>query len=288
MTTAVQEKVGVQITPLTELTGSRVDGIDLRAPVDESTKELLNDTLVERCCLVFPNQNLTPDEYIEAVRIFAEPVEQNYSLYHLEGYPLINKVSNEQLGPEGKRVYHSSYWHTDHTNREAPPNYTVLHAIKMPDQGGETGVLNTRAAYEALPEAVKKKIDKLQTFNVQKGSAARLASLKQVMDKDWKQFEKPMPHPLVRTHPISGKKAVYFHRGKVENMNGMTPQESQDLIDELDVLLEKPEFIYKHAWSIGDVLIWDNRQALHRAYPNFDLEQHRLLHRIITEGSKPF
>ena len=290
MTTAVQEKPqqAITIKPFGEHTGAEVTGIDLRAPIDATTKQQLNDALVERCCLVFPGQDLAPADYISAVEIFGKPVEQNYSLYHLDGYPLINTVSNEHLGPEDKRVYHSAYWHSDHTNRECPPAYTVLYSVKHPDHGGETGILNTRAGYEALPEKMKKRLEGLQTFNVQKGSTSKKASLKKVMDKDWAQFEEPMPHPLVRTHPVNGTKAIYFHRGKVENITGMTPQASQELIEELVELLAKPEFTYAHKWRIGDVLIWDNRSAMHMAYPNFDLDQHRLLYRIIIDGDKPF
>ena len=255
MITAVQENVDFKITPLSANTGAEVTGIDLCAPLDKVIKQQLNDALVERCCLVFPAQELTPDNYIKAMNNFGTPTKQNYSKYHLNGFPLINTVSNQHLGPEGKRVYHSAYWHTDHTNRECPPSYTVLYGVELPEHGGETGVLNARAGYEALPDKMKKRLEGLQTFNVQRGSAAKKASLKQVMDKDWAQFEKPMPHPLVRTHPINGTKAIFFHRGKVENITGMTPDQSQDLIEELVEHMEKPEFIYKHQWNVGDVLI---------------------------------
>jgi len=288
MSTAIQECIDFKITPLSEHTGAEVTGLDLREPINDAVKGQLNDALVKWCCLVFPGQDLTPDDYIQSISLFNTPVEQNYSLYHLDGHPLINTVSNRHMGPEGKPVYHSAYWHTDHTNRECPPDYTVLYAVELPNNGGETGVLNTSAGYEALPDAMKQRLDGLQTFNVQKGSAAKKASLKKVLDDDWKQFEKPMPQPLVRTHPVSGRKAVYFHRGKVENITGMEPQESQELIEELIEMLDQPQFIYAHPWKVGDVLIWDNRSAMHKAYPNFDLDQHRLLHRIITDGSKPF
>ncbi len=290
MTVLAQESSQQQftITPLGEHTGAKVTGLDLRQPLDAVAKQTLNAALVDYCCLVFPDQEFSPDDYVQAVSYFGKPVEQNYSLYHLEDNPLINTVSNLHLGPEGKRVYHSAYWHSDHTNRECPPDYTVLYGVELPDQGGQTGIMNTRAGYKALPDSLKQRLEGLETFNVQKGSAAKKSSLKQVMDKDWVQFEKPMPHPLVRTHPVNGTKAIYFHRGKVENITGMSPQESQGFIEELIGHLEKPEYIYAHEWQVGDMLIWDNRSAMHMAYPNFDLEQHRLLHRIITDGSRPF
>lgn len=290
MTTAVQTKAqrDFAIRPFGEHTGAEVTGIDLRAPLDADTRRKLNDALVERCCLVFPAQDLSPADYIKAVETFGKPIEQNFSKYHLEGYPLINTVSNEHLGPEGKRVYHSAYWHSDHTNRERPPAYTVLYSVEHPDRGGETAILNTRAGYEALPASMKNRLEGLQTFNVVRGSAAKKGSQKQVLNQDMKYFEKPMPHPLVRTHPVNGTKAVYFHQGKVEYITGMTPEESQDFLQELLGCLERPEFIYAHPWRVGDLLIWDNRSAMHMAYPNFDLDQRRLLYRIITDGDKPF
>jgi taurine dioxygenase len=290
MNTAVQDKVAQDLTirPLTEHTGSEVIGLDLSGSVDAETKRRLNEALVERICLVFRDQDLSPAGFLRAAEIFGVPAQQNYSRYQLSGQPLINELSNLQLGAGGKRVYHNAYWHTDHTNRECPPKCTVLYAKELPDSGGQTGILNARAAYEALPPAMKRRLDGLQTFNVQRGSAAKQGSMRHAAGGDMKHFETPTPHPLVRTHPETGTKAIFFHRGKVENITGMDPEESQDFLDEIMAAIERPPFIYKHEWRLGDVLIWDNRAALHIATPNYDLNQRRVLHRIILEGDRPF
>jgi taurine dioxygenase len=290
MTSTVREKVTRDLTirPLTEHTGAEVTGLDLRGEIDAETKRRLNEALVERCCLVFRDQDLSPAGFLRAAEIFGTPTRQNYSRYSLPDQPLINELSNLQLGAGGKRVYHNAYWHTDHTNRECPPKCTVLYAKELPDNGGETGILNARAAYQALPGPMKRRLDGLQTFNVQRGSAAKQGSMRQASGGDFKHFETPTPHPLVRTHPETGAKAIFFHRGKVENITGMDPEESQDLLGEIMIAIEQPQFIYKHEWRLGDMLIWDNRAALHIANANYDLNQRRVLHRIILEGDRPF
>ncbi|MEX2451115.1 MAG: TauD/TfdA family dioxygenase [Rhodospirillales bacterium] len=290
MSTTVQEKTRLdfEIKPLTEHTGSEVIGLDLRGEIDADTKRRLNEAVVERCCLVFRDQDFTPADYIRAVEIFGEPHQQNYSLYSLPGYPFINSISNEHPDEHGKRVYHASYWHTDHPNRETPPNFTSLYAVSLPDKGGETGVANMRAAYEALPQAMKDRMDGLQTYNVRRAKAAKQGSMKRMQDDDRKFLDKEVLQPLVRTHPVSGSKAIYFHQGKVEYVTGMGPEESQDFIHEILETAIKPEFVYKHAWRMGDMLIWDNRSAMHKAFPNFDLNQRRELYRIIAGQDRPF
>ena len=284
MTVSLQEKITIK--PLGKHTGAEVTGIDLREPLDDETKQQLNAALVEWCCLVFPGQDLSPDDYIKAVALFSKPVEQNYSLYHLDGHPLINTVSNRHMGPEGKPVYHSAYWHTDHTNRECPPDYTVLYAVELPDEGGQTGVLNTTAGFEALPDAMKKRLDGLQTFNVQKGSAAKKASLKKVLDDDWKQFEKPMPQPLVRTHPVTGRKAIFVNTQFTLRIKGMKQRESQALLDLLYEQAHIPEYQFRLRWKPDTIALWDNRSTQHYAandyYPN-----RRHMERVAVIGDEP-
>jgi taurine dioxygenase len=278
----------LKITPLQEHIGAEVTGVDLKQPIDAATRARLNKALLDHVALVIRDQNLTAPEFAHGIGVFGEPMEQHYSQYRHPDHPLVNIISNQHKSKEGKQVYHGASWHTDHTNHEMPPKCTVLYAVTLPDEGGDTGVMNTRAGFAALPEDYKREIDGLKTVNVFQGRAALRESTKQVTEKDEKKFGHPIVQPLVRTHPETGEKAVYFHTVKVDTVEGKTPEETRDLLKDILKRIEKPEFVYRHKWKLGDVLIWDNRCAMHQAYYDYDTSQPRTLMRIILKGDKPF
>jgi taurine dioxygenase len=284
--TAIATNESFSTRPLTPTTGLEIEGLDLRRPLAESVRQRLLDLLREHVALVFPNQNLTAEEYVQAIRAFGNPMRQNFKGESLEKDDVVKLVSNAISNKEGKRVYHASYWHTDHTNREMPPAFTALYGVEVPKKGGDTGVLNTREGYASLPDALKEKIAKLQTVNVFSGSASRNASHKAVSLQRTIE-DKPAVHPLVVTDPVNGKKAVYLHQGKLEQFVGMTPEASQQLVAELMGHLLKPEFTYRHKWRKGDLLIWDDRSSMHQAYADYDLDDTRVFWRTIIEGQKP-
>jgi len=274
------------ITALGEHIGAEAAGIDLAAPVDDAAAARLRQAVTGHVALVVRDQDFTPASYLNAARIFGPPMEQHFAQYRLPGHHYVHEVSNRHTTRAGAKVKHGASWHTDHTNHERPPKYTVLYAVELPDTGGDTGVVNTRAAYEALPEDMKCRIDGMRTVNVFQGSAALRWSAKS-MEKQQDADPDPVLQPLVRTHPDTGAKALYFHTVKTENIVGMTPEDSQALLGELLEHIVKPEFIYRHSWRRGDMLIWDNRCAMHQAYDDYDQAQHRMLHRIIIEGERP-
>jgi len=162
----------MEVTKLTPLIGAEVTGIDLRQPVDADTRRRLNEAVVEHVALVIRDQDLTPEQYLAAITLFGEPMEQHYTQFALPGCPLVHEVSNRHQDKSGKRIKHGADWHTDHTNHERPPKYTCLYAVKLPSSGGDTGVVNMRASYEVLPADIKQKIKDMKTVNVYQGSAS--------------------------------------------------------------------------------------------------------------------
>jgi alpha-ketoglutarate-dependent taurine dioxygenase len=277
----------LQINRLGEHAGAEAIGVDLGEPLDAATRQRLNDALVEHVALVVRDQAFDAHRFLTAMRNFGEPVEQNFTAYRHESEPLVNRISNTFPAKDGKRVYHSNYWHTDHTNREEPPSYTALYALELPKSGGgNTGIANMRAAYEALPAAMKARIDGLQTVNVFQGSASAKKSARYSVSPRAIE-DKPVVHPLVRTHPENGTKAIYMHQGKVEQFVGMSPRDSQALIEELLETAIRPEFIYRHEWRLGDLLIWDDRSTMHRAFADYDLNETRTLYRLLIKGDRP-
>jgi taurine dioxygenase len=276
----------MQVTKLTQHIGAEVRGIDLREPVDPETQRALNAAVVENVALVIRDQDLTPQQYLEAITLFGEPMEQHFTQYALPDCPLVHEVSNRHIDKQGKRVRHGEGWHTDHTNHVRPPKYTCLYAVAIPSQGGGTAVVNMRAGYETLQDDIKQKIADLKTVNVFQGSASGKMSGPSL---EAQQERKPVPvlQPLVRTNPENGSKALYFHPLKTENIVGMTPQDTQALLNELLEHAVKPEYTYVHKWCKGDVLLWDNRAALHKAMFDYDPNEFRLLYRVLVRGEVP-
>ena len=276
----------MDITKLGPHIGAEVTGIDLRRAIDAESRRRLNAAVVEHVALVVRDQDFTPDQYLAAVSLFGEPMEQHFTQYALPACPLVHEVSNRHKDKSGKRVKHGAGWHTDHTNHVRPPKYTCLYAVELPSSGGDTAVVNMRAGYEALPEAMRQKIQGMKTVNVFQGSASARYS-GQSADAQAERKPEPVLQPLVRTHPDNGKKALYFHPVKAENIVGMGAEESQALLADLLERSVRPEFIYRHKWRKGDMLLWDNRAAMHHAYFDYDPEEYRLLYRVLVRGEVP-
>ena len=276
----------MKVTKLSPHIGAEVTGVDLREPVDAETRKQLNAAVVENVALVIRDQQFTPEQYLAAVALFGEPMEQHFTQYALPDCPLVHEVSNRHKDKSGKRVKHGAGWHTDHTNHVRPPKYTSLYAVALPSSGGNTSVVNMRAGYDALPGEIKDRIRGMKTVNVFQGSASATYS-GQSADAQAERKPEPVLQPLVRTHPDNGAKALYFHPVKAENIVGMGAAESQTLLSDLLERSVRPEFIYSHKWRKGDMLIWDNRAAMHRASFDYDPEEYRLLYRVLVRGELP-
>ncbi len=277
----------MQITKISDHIGAEVTGIDLSRPIDEATRKRLEAALVEHVALVIRDQDFTPPQFLGAVSLFGEPMEQHFTEDQVPGCPLVNTVSNRKAGMVDYTKKRGAGWHTDHTNHRLPPKFTSLYMVSMPKEGGNTAVCNTRAGYAALPEDFKKRLQGLKTNNVFMGSAVKVAGGASI-EAQKKLKPEPVLQPLIRTNPDNGTQALYFHPSKTENIVGMTPEASQEMIDDLLARSLKPEYIYSHKWRKGDMLIWDNRASLHRGEAVADPNQLRLLYRVIVRGELPY
>jgi len=279
----------MKITKIKDRIGAEVTGIDLRKPIDEETRQRLYDAAVENVALVIRDQHFEPAELQRAAELFGELMEDQNRLYLVENHPLISVLSNCFKDSKGKpaKVGKNATWHTDHTNQELPPKFTMLYPIHLPDQGGGTSVCNMRAAYEALPEDWKARITQMKTENTLISSARFDIANPDILKEQLAAQKPPTIQPLVRTHPDAGTKAIWFHKGKTERIIGMEPKETQDFLDELLEVAIKPEFAYVHEYKLGDMLIVDNRSAMHKAGFDYDHSQHRMLYRILVRGDRP-
>ena len=176
-------------------------------------------------------------------------------------------------------------WHTDHSNEEYPAKATALYGVSLPEKGGDTMFCNCQAAYDELPQALKDKVDGLKAIHTYN---SRFAPRK--LPKRTKEEEARSPdvvHPVARTHPDTGKKAIYVNPVRIEQFEGMEIEESQALLNELIDFVSQDRFVYRHEWTRGDMVIWDNRQALHQATTDYDKSQFRKLYRMMVEGDRP-
>jgi len=263
------------IRKLHPVIGAEVTGINLAEPVDADTREALSRALSEHLALVFPDQDLTPEQYLNAGAAFGPVMRQHYSQNHMPGHELIGLV----LHTEGRKV--AEDWHTDHTNHEKPPLATMLYGVSVPSEGGGTSIASMRAAYDALDEDERQKLCAMRSVNML--DIDRVGT----RPEDEEKYGKPVVHPMVRTHPVHGSRAVYFHPMKVQYIEGMSPDLSRAYMEDLLQRMIRPEITYQHKWTKGDVLIFDDRATLHRAHGDYDRSESRVLWRILVEGDRP-
>ena len=274
------------IANLSEHTGAEVSGIDLRQRMDAATREHLNRTFVERSVLVFRDQQLSPHELLAAVRLFGEVFPQHNTRFALPDCPEIHYISNQDSYPDGRRYIPGEGWHTDHSNDARPAKATVLHAVQLPDRGGDTQYANMAAAYDALPPAMQQRLEGLRAVHVYQSShsARQLMTLN---EQGRQRVPEAVLHPVVRTHPESGRHAIYINPIRIEGILGLDHKEALPLLNDLLEHGTQPRFQYRHQWRQGDMVMWDNRCLLHKANGDYDMTQTRYLYRVMLKGDVP-
>ena len=276
----------MEIRPLSSHTGAEVLGVDLTGPVSDSDRAAMNRAFVERSVLVVRDQELTPPQVAEAVGMFGTIFTQQNTKFAIPDCPQIHYVSNQDRFPDGRRYIPGEGWHTDHSNAVRPPKATVLHAVRLPDKGGDTQYANMAAAYAALPSATRERLAPLMGIHVYQSShsARQLMSLNET---DQERVPNAVLHPLVRTHPESGAKSIYLNPIRVEGILGLDHKEALPLLVELLEYGTQERFQYRHAWKPGDLVMWDNRCLLHKANGDYDMNQVRYLYRVMLQGDVP-
>ena len=274
------------ITPLSSHTGVEVRGVDLTQPMDAVLRERLNRAFVEHSVLVFRGQHLSPQQLLTAVQLFGDVFPQHNTRFALPECPQIHYISNQDFFPDGRRYIPGEGYHTDHSNAAEPPKATVLHAVQLPDQGGDTQFVNMHRAYEDLPASMQQRIDGLRTMHVYQSrhSERKLMALSEVARQS---VPEAVLHPLVRTHPESGRKSIYLNPIRIEGIVGMEEGEALSLLDELLTHATQRQYEYRHHWRAGDMVMWDNRCLLHKANGDYDMKQVRYLYRIMLKGDVP-
>jgi taurine dioxygenase len=277
-------------TPLSEVAGAEIAGVDLSRPIDEGLREEILQAFLAHQLLVFRRQALTPAQQAAFSESFGPLEEHVIRLRDGSKPPPVHVVSNLDADGNPTERPHSHgnyYWHTDKSYHAVPSLLTILHAIELPPSGGgDTQFANMTLAWRALPERTKRAIADLRA--VHSWEASRRNTGNRPASEEEKRERPPVSHPVVRTHPDSGAKSLYIgtHTSHVE---GMPQDEGAALLDGLLQHATQSRFVYTHLWQPGDLVMWDNRCLLHRALANYDMGRHRrVLHRTVVRGAVPY
>jgi alpha-ketoglutarate-dependent taurine dioxygenase len=273
------------ITPLTNHTGAEVIGLDFTQPIDIETRVTLNRAFAERHVLVMRDQHFTPEQFKAAAQLFGELQPHDKRERHVAGHPDVEYISNDEI-VDGKRIIPGETFHTDHSNHPRPPKATTLFAVELPTSGGDTQYVNMHDAYDDLAEDTKQKIEGLKAVHVyQSKYSPRL--LGKISEESRRNLPPPGIHPLVRTHPENGRKALFLNPVRMESIIGMEDKQALALIDELMRHATQKKYEYRHRWRHGDWVLWDNRSVMHQANPDYDMAQRRYLYRLMLKGETP-
>jgi taurine dioxygenase len=273
------------ITPLTDHTGVEVVGLDFRKPIDTAARAALSRAFADYHVLVMRDQHFAPDEFKAAVQLFGELQPHDKKEHHIPGHPDVSYVSNDEF-VNGRRIIPGETFHTDHSNHPRPPKATTLFAIDLPSSGGDTQYVNMHDAYDELPDDTKRKIAGLKAVHayLSKYSPRPLGLL---TEESRAKLPPPGIHPLVRTHPENGRKALYLNPVRMESIPGMEDVDALKLIGELMQHATQKKYEYRHQWRHGDWVLWDNRSVMHQANPDYDMNERRLLYRLMLKGEAP-
>lgn len=278
----------VTVRPVSDAVGAEIGGVDL-ARLADAEFEAIVEAWDRHNALLFRDQSLDHDALIAFSRRFGElehaPVMEN-GRTPVPGHPEIYVVSNV-LGADGRPIGSlgagEAVWHTDMSYLENPPDASMLYAVEVPPEGGDTWLAGMCRAWETLPDDLKRAIEGRSikhdgTFN---SGGYRRAGVEVREDP---RESVGTPHPIVCAHPRTGRPALYLGRRRLAWVVGMELEESERLLDALWAHATRDELTYKHRWRVGDLLLWDNRATLHRRDP-FDAEQRRIMYRTQIKGS---
>jgi len=277
----------IDTEPLSEVIGLRVNGIDLRDPLDDETKASFQQMLAEKCVLCFPKQEISPEDQCRFANIFGRadggPRDRSNGNLKSSAKRGVMFVSNirENGVPIGSLPDGEMQFHSDGAHRDYPYRATTLFGIKIPSHGGNTLFANLQVAYDMLSSEMKDRVETLKTQTVYDYSA---------QDRSTIGSDPELPraqHKLIKVHPVTGRKSLYLSRLMTEMILNMDYDRSEALLAKLFDHAEKTEFVYSHKWTPGDLVIWDNRSTNH-ARTDFPREEQRLLRRYtVSDPAAP-
>jgi alpha-ketoglutarate-dependent taurine dioxygenase len=287
---AVIEREQVVARPTGAALGADIEGVDLAGPLSPEMVAAIKQAWGEHLVLRFRRQHLSDDDLMRFSRHFGEldwaPIAATNDAP--EGREYIMVVSN--VVEDGKAIgqlgAYEAIWHTDMSYVQEPPSASALYALEVPPEGGDTGFCNMYRAYETLPEELRRQIPRLLCrHDASRNSAGELR--RGFVDASDPSQTIGAEHPLLRTHPVTGRKALFLGRRRNAYIPGLRLADSEALLDTLWEYATKPESTWYQQWQAGDLILWDNRCVMHRR-DAFDPATRRVMHRTQIKGDRPF
>jgi taurine dioxygenase len=271
----------IEVRPVAGALGAEIHGVDLSGPVGADTIAEIRKAFLEHLVIFFRGQKLAPQRQLEVAGWFGAPMAYP-QLKGLPECPMVTAV----IKRENERVNFGGVWHSDTTYLERPPMGSMLYAVTIPPFGGDTMWANQYLAYETLSDGLKKSLDGMVAHNT--STKAEVSKTREDRLKEAGVELKPLlgRHPVVRTHPETGRKALFVNCAHTSHFEGWTEAESTPLLQYLYAHQVKPEFTVRFRWEVGSIAFWDNRCAQHN--PINDYHGYlRVMHRVTLEGDVP-
>jgi taurine dioxygenase len=272
-----------EIIPLSPALGAEIRGVDASRPLNDETFGKILQAWHEHLVILLRGQRLNEEEQVAFARRFGElsPIHTNH---HSETNKAVMYIGNRKKDgkivgalPLGEMQFHSDQCYT-----ERPAMGTMLYSIEIPLEGGNTLFATAYKAYDALPAEIQRRIEGRKAVQVYDYGGGVLDRANMVEPKDGMSFA----HPVARTHPATGRKALYVNRLMTHHIEGLEREESEQLLGVMFDTIERADFIYEHRWRVGDLLLWDNRCSLH-ARRDFNPEENRWMRRVTIRGDRP-
>ncbi|MFQ5766029.1 MAG: TauD/TfdA dioxygenase family protein [Rhodospirillales bacterium] len=273
----------VTVTPLDAPLGAEVSGVDLSRPLDDEAFATVHQALLDHLVIVIPGLEADLWPLVGFGRRFGTLVPHILDQYHHPETPEVSIISTDSSTGAGRTTGKpaGAFWHSDLSYDANPSDVSMLYSVRVPAEGGDTLFANMVAAYEALPDAAKERIEgrtAVHLYGYRGGNA--IVELNEGQDAR----HPPVTHPMVRTHRESGRKALFVNPGFTVRVEGMAEDESDALLDELFAHATSPEFVYRHEWRQGEIVACDNRATMHAATGGYE-GRPRTLWRMIVGGS---
>ncbi len=273
----------LDITPINGSMGARVHGLDLAKPLGDDVASALRQLFNQHLVLVFNKQNLGAAEHVAFTehfgRVEPHPLRTRRTV---DGFPGVLILENQPDKPGAR----NDYWHSDISHSERPPLATVLHAKTVPAGKGDTMFCNMYRAWEELSDGLRAMLAGKRAWH-SAAATQRRNNLEHNDGHEIRSVPDPRLHPVARTHPDTGRQALFVNPHFVTHFEGLSEAESKPILDYLYAQATRPENIYRHAWQEGDVVMWDNRVTMHYAVRDYAPEDRRLMHRTTAAGEVP-
>lgn len=280
--------MALQVRRLAFGLGAELTGVDLSKPISSDDRAAIQKAWLEHQVIVFPGQDISPEQQIRFGRLFGELDDHKaVPFYRHPEYPEIYLITNHKIGGKTSETKDTGrLWHSDHSFTTRPTMATMLYCREIPAVGGNTMFANMYMAFDTLSDTMKSVLRKLEAVHsmihytdhyLKDRNPEQIAHMRKI--------NPPVAQPVARIHPETGREALFVNEMMTSHFVGMTVEESHGLLKFLFDHSVRPEFTYRHAWKVNDLLMWDNRCTLHMAPADYTHEEPRHMHRITVLGT---